>query len=263
MYRNVCGFLRVGALVITALALISCGKNSNVELPTPSASSVSSTSSYAPVVMVVAPEGQGLCTGTFISEKAVLTASHCLPRNGVYQVVSSFGTFTTSNKIRLGAGVVNDPNDIGLLMFDTAVASRAAGQVYDLGNSVRAGDELRLVGFGCNNLNTRRGAGVKRTGTNTVAEITEYVEFITPDTSGNSARGIFGPANRAASCFGDSGGPALYEADGEVKVVAVTHAGGSFEGEIFSQYANVADRADNRSFLADANTTYDLGIQGL
>ncbi|NBX82160.1 hypothetical protein EBQ90_03615, partial [bacterium] len=75
-------------------------------------------------------------------------------------------------------------------------------------------------------------------------------------------RGILGPSNRAGSCFGDSGGPALKMVNGEYQIVAVTHAGGIVDNTIISQYSDISNRSDNRGFIADANRTRNLGIEG-
>lgn len=256
---------RAFALTILGLALIGCAQQTGTNLPSPSDRFSNVTKDYPAVVMVVLPEGKGICTGTFVSEKAVLTASHCLSDSGRYQVVASFGTFSTYTKVKSGPGVVDDPNDIGLLIFDDKVADRSQGQVYDFANVVRSGDTMRLVGFGCDNVDTRSGSGTKRTGTNVVSEVATYVVFETPRNSTNSnARGIIGPDNRAGSCFGDSGGPALTTTgNAQPAVGGVTHAGGADGNTQVSEYVDVANRNDNRAWLSSQNATYGLDMHGL
>ncbi len=269
LMRNVCcKSARFGALILFSLLALGCQKSRySGDLPSPSSdfASTISDSQYPAVVLVVAPQGAGICTGTFVSERAVLTASHCVSEDGEYTVVTSFGTFRSSTVAAFGPGVVDDPSDIALIIFDRAVASRSAKQVYDIYDNVAGGDTLRLIGYGCNNITKRTGSGVKRTGTNVVAEIDDYINFITPITSGTRgiAKGIFGPSNRAASCFGDSGGPAAIERGGELFVVGVTHAGGQEDNNQISQYANVATRSDNRSFLRQQNSAHGLDIRGI
>src|SRR5262249_20656049 len=144
------------AFIVFSLALIGCGKQGyNTDgLPAPSGRLAIQTHDYPGVVMVILPGGTGLCTGTFISERAVLTAAHCPLEAGEYDVIADWGTFATQTVVKLGPGVVNDPNDIAILIFDTNVASRNLNQVIDIDDQVSTGDTLRLVGFGCTNITT-------------------------------------------------------------------------------------------------------------
>ncbi|MEZ4751954.1 MAG: hypothetical protein R3B54_15385 [Bdellovibrionota bacterium] len=43
------------------------------------------------------------------------------------------------------------------------------------------------MGYGCNSLETRLGAGIKRTGTNQVYRVTDYIEIVTLSTSRRAA----------------------------------------------------------------------------
>src|SRR3989338_8573424 len=131
MKRNVSRWAPLCALIGISLALISCAKQTGDGLPAASSNYASITTGYSPVAMVVLPNGAGICTGTFISTKAVLTAAHCAKENGRYSVVSSFGTFSTYTHPYMGPGVVDDPNDIAVLVFDTDVAD--ASQIYGIG----------------------------------------------------------------------------------------------------------------------------------
>lgn len=263
MERYVLRTMRLGAVLVFTLTLIGCQKKSLMSLPSPSSVEAYETSAYPAVVKVILPGGKGLCSGTFISPRAVLTAAHCTLSTGSYMVVASFGSFITSSRLNYGAGVVDDPNDISLLMFDRDVADPDQGQVATLGDSVNAGEILRLVGFGCKDLETRRGTGVKRTGTNMVYEVNDYIELLTPRTRSESSRRIIGSDNRAGACFGDSGGPAAEaREDGTFIVKGVAHTGGELEDDYISDYVNIS-RGDNRAFLANANRDYNLGIHGL
>ena len=181
---------RFCAFGICTLSLIACQQKNLLDLPSPSSEAAYITSDYPAVVKVVLPGGRGLCTGTFISPRAVLTAAHCTPSSGTYTVYSSFGTFFTSQKVVMGPGVVDDPNDIAILMFSSDVADPDQGQVAVLGGSVSPGQVLRLVGFGCNEYASRGGAGAKRTGTNMVYDVHDYIEFLTPRNTGGSFCGI-------------------------------------------------------------------------
>lgn len=252
---------RVGAFMALGWVIIGCQKHNTDFLPTPNGQYALVTSEYPAVVKVILPNGAGLCSGTFISARAVLTAAHCTQRSGTYTIISSFGTYTTSGRVNYGPGIVDDPNDISILYFNYNVADESQGQVAHLGDSVRRGDILRLIGFGCNDLNSRTGSGVKRTGTNMVYDVSDYIELVTPQSSTGGSRGILGPENRAGSCFGDSGGPAVQTRSGQLELVGVAHSGGEADYGVVSDYVDMT-RSDNRNFIASVNASRNLGIEG-
>src|SRR4051812_19816848 len=111
-------------MAVLAAALGACQRSDVDLLESPSALSVVATTDYPAVVKVVLPGGYGVCTGTFVSPRAVLTAAHCVADSGTYTVFASFGRFQTTRVESLGPGTVEDRNDIAFLIFDYDIASR-------------------------------------------------------------------------------------------------------------------------------------------
>lgn len=253
------------ALAVLVLNFLGCGKGTEVDLgavESPSNRTLVVTSDYSAVVMVVLPRGQGICTGTFISPTTIVTAAHCTQVNGTYTIAASFGTFHTSSRRNFGPGEAEDPEDLALLVLSAPVARAQLGQVIAIGSQLELAEKVRLVGFGCTDFELRRGAGVKRTGTNTVSQVGDYIELFSPkiaDTSSAASKALIGSETQTGTCFGDSGGPLLQWRSGVWGVAAISHGGGKLRGGYVSAFVNL-NRPANMEFLRAADAELDLGI---
>ncbi len=253
-----------GTLILITLAIsVGCTKDnfSTSAIPTAAGRFSAVTSEFPGVVMVILPGNSGLCTGSIVSPRAVLTATHCLKTAGTYTVRSKNGDFQTNHVAYTGNGSVDDTHDIGLLIFDNTTLTNFNDEIYSIANKANVGDAVTLVGFGCSSVETKVGSGVKRAGTNRINSKDDYLNLLTPKSS--SARGIIGDANQAGTCFGDSGGPLFVFAGGKLQIAGVTHAGGTYGNYYISEFTNVADQAANRSFLATADVQNNLNIDGI
>jgi len=257
------GWIKSFVCAAAAVALIGCGKMKG-NLPTASGIAVKVTSGFPGVVMVILPGGNGFCSGTIVSQYAVLTATHCLKSTGLYTVRGPEGNVTTSTFVTNGSGTVSDPNDIGFLLFNKAIV-KDNKNIYGIANKVQEGDAVTLVGYGCDDPESALGGGIKRYGTNALYEKDDdFLILLTPVSTVHHL-GIIGDSAQAGTCYGDSGGPMFVGNENNLKVAGVTHAGGlDSSGENYiSEFSNVVDNSDNHSFVYDVNAQYDLKIQGI
>jgi hypothetical protein len=252
--KYVCGITSILGAGLAAL-LVGCGQ-AGAGIPVASGVAVSITDGYPGVVMVILPNESGYCTGVIVSQNAVLTANHCLLTSGTYSIVGSDGTtYTTTQFVTNGTGSVSDTRDIGILIFSQSIVKDQT-EIYSVGNTVNTGDIVTIVGYGCDNPDTRANGGYKRSGTNAVSVDSDFLMLETPV----STVRIIGDSTEAGSCFGDSGGPMF---DNNM-VVGLTHAGGedSSGQNYISEYVNLTT-SDNWNFLVSSSQTYNLSISGI
>jgi hypothetical protein len=209
--------IAIGLFVFVA----GCGQQGNPEsMDAPSRESVRATTQFPQVVRLAGPR---LCTGTLVTSRTVLTASHCLKEDQPRAFVNGRQVKGHHFKV-LGPGERNDPNDVGALTFDFDVAAAMNVAPLPIADSIRQNDVITMIGYGCSQ---------RAMGTNRVFRIRDFIEVLWSRSAkadlppmGSDLelrRKISGPENRAETCAGDSGGPALVFQDNEWRVAGVLH----------------------------------------
>ncbi len=173
------------------------------------------------VAALVFSNGNVFCTGTLVSPRVILTASHCIddassdPNFSAY-----FGSDTEGDDgIRVSidlkkqhpmwTGSLGGGKDVGLLRLTSAQDPALAVPINTADLVDYIGVDYRVVGFGIHDRDTRELDGKKRTGVMSIARLEgDYLEAEDPDT---------------IICQGDSGGPGFITIDG-TEYLAGTHS---------------------------------------
>ncbi len=213
------------------------------------------------IVLVKLPNGKGICSGNIVGLKTVLTAAHCVVGlSGRFEIVSDKGRYSTYTYYLNDdgdVGSVDDKQDIAVLVFDEIITDPR--NILAIGSTVDSGERFKMVGYGCQYLDTRSGSGTRRALTTSLYSDNEDGFLTVRQVYSLSVRGV----TAGGTCFGDSGGAGIVFRNGKQVLVGNVHAGGpvtsggvKYEASYFSDLT----RSDNRAWLEKVNDAHDLGM---
>ena len=189
---------------------------------------------YPSVVMLRV--GEGICSGTFVSDYQLLTAAHCLEDVTRVEIIAIqnwsaiFGPKILASATRWVIHPLYKKGDkaqydIALVEFPAATSAQWSAIRKE---RPPLGSTVNVVGYGNNEVNhqiqndmmQQTGSGIKRVGQNRIFEFKPgTIQLVGSYSQQHAKAGGYGPGQHAGLASGDSGG-ALFNQSGELIGVA-------------------------------------------
>jgi secreted trypsin-like serine protease len=233
--KKLFGLLQVG--IISLAFSPQCFGSFNLSIPAKPIFGGEFVTSSDPVAQVTVmiygrggSAGDFICSGTIIAEDVILTAAHCLGKQGDDPLTVVFGTSLSRPKnsfikvkkqIRphnYQANLRDDAdfnmNDIALLLLQKPIPNGyKVAKILPDASAIRDGAEVLLAGYGIDMPSVPRGMDG---GDGTLRKVTQEI------TDANYSRTeVLISVRGKGSCDGDSGGPAFIQRDGQLYLFGV------------------------------------------
>lgn len=171
------------------------------------------------LILVDSSAGVGSCSGSYISQTAVLTAAHCFPGRVREVAIGSLGNIRSGVQViihPLYDGSISSPFDMAIVKVNQPLS---AGPVpILLSRFPNPGERVVAYGYG---LDERGNDALDRINSGQAPLRATFTQF-----AGSLATAAVVSTGAGSTCQGDSGGPVLAkDQNGNYGIVGITRAG--------------------------------------